>query len=137
MTRAKNHLQTSYDHYKCLVINKNGLLLPTNMLFLRILEHVSNLRKTRKMLSKIRTPKNVLRIGAELHSEAHLQAYSPRCESSITASRADYDSATTPKIVDSWLFVACGESCRCTTDGLILIKAHTCGPCNTHECTLH
>ena len=47
-------LQTSYDRYKSLAINKNGLRLLTNMLRIYISyelkEHVVNLRKTPKML---------------------------------------------------------------------------------------
>ena len=31
-TNARESLQTSYDHYKCLTNNKNGLRLVTNML---------------------------------------------------------------------------------------------------------
>ena len=31
-TDASESLQTSYDHYKCIVINKNGLQLLKNML---------------------------------------------------------------------------------------------------------
>ena len=34
-TNASESLQTSYDHYKCIVINKNGLQLFANMLSLR------------------------------------------------------------------------------------------------------
>ena len=48
-------LQTSYNHYKCLSINKNGLRLFTNMLRIcfscEFLEHVSHLRKTYRMLT--------------------------------------------------------------------------------------
>ena len=32
LQKSYNHLQTSYDHYKCLAINKNGLRLLMNML---------------------------------------------------------------------------------------------------------
>ena len=49
-TNASESLQTSYDYYKCVVINKNGLQLLKNMLQIcfpyGICEHVSNVRNT-------------------------------------------------------------------------------------------
>ena len=63
-TNASESLQMSYDHYKCLANNKNGLRLVTNMLrtvrnMLRICfpsefeEHVSNIRKTSKSSANV------------------------------------------------------------------------------------
>ena len=45
-TNASKCLQMSYGHYKCLVINKNGLRLLKKIFPGKFLEHVSNIRNT-------------------------------------------------------------------------------------------
>ena len=57
-----DHLQTSYYHYKCLAINKNGLQLLTNMLFLRILGagFQSSQDPIMQQLTCINTPKMLI-----------------------------------------------------------------------------
>ena len=70
---ASESLQTSYDHYKCLANNKNGLRLVTNMLRIcfpyEINECVSNIRKTSK--SRVNAYESLRMLGNHAAIIAH------------------------------------------------------------------
>ena len=96
-THASESLQTSYDHYKCVAIDQNGLRTASkyvsNMCLYEFKEHVSNIRKTREQ-PRIFTNTNECKAitSRPLRFVTKLHRYNV-CNTALTPERISYERA--------------------------------------------